>query len=521
MVRYSRNSVASQKDRRMSAGANPRNLEHPDPRSSDPHAVNARPRSDYMPAHHGLPLQPPGGERVPLQPPGDRVPRPHSADFLEFERSHPVQEQYRVGRGGRRVQPPRPKSSIGEIRKPEDFWSEEMYAQKMRESAVAYDPSGQGSRAQSRAGSRPPLTRSTTALGFTDQTVPQMNLSNLSNENFHPLQLSPTRDPGYSDHQLPSQLPPPPAFYQDTSPRDPLHQPSPRQQYPQPGLYSPNQSFNNSKSPILVQNQSFREDQMLQQNFKHQETPRSTHAHSHVQALPTSPRNQQFPGYGPGYVEPRNQYNHPSHVNNQYTPNHVQYLSNTKPGPTYSPTSPQYTQPSRAQDLSVSQHSDQSANHPFPTMAQNANLLSRMNGNYPPGTVQEHAAASPHPAEVGYTDNEPKLTVPPSLPQPQPRRAPSHTPTLYQNIPTNSRALSDPRPGGAGRLETATPNRFWEDRSPDFQGGDFRRSASARLPKQRTRTGDQTNQTNQQDESDENKKTLEQVHWGLQASRVS
>ena len=84
---------------------------------------------------------------------------------------------------------------------------------------------------------------------------------------------------------------------------------------------------------------------------------------------------------------------------------------------------------------------------------------------------------------------------------------------MYQNIPPNSKALSDPRPVSSCRLETATPNRLSEkfdsDRSNESQG-DFRRSASARLPKHKTRATDYLNNTFNE-ESDDSKKNSEQV----------
>merc|ERR1719295_1854952 len=81
---------------------------------------------------------------------------------------------------------------------------------------------------------------------------------------------------------------------------------------------------------------------------------------------------------------------------------------------------------------------------------------------------------------------------------------------MYQNLPansqqfqqqhhqephqgTNGRAYSDPRPPVMSRLESVTPNprvmdRVDSDNSRD-SGGDFRRSASARLPRNKNRGG--------------------------------
>ena len=190
----------------------------------------------------------PGGNLgLPAAP--TAAPRPHSADFLEFERNHPLQgggagrgaavpfadQTNRPGgghhTGGRpKSQPPRPKSSIGELRRPaDDFWSEQGYAQKMRESAYAYDPAT-ASRSQSRAGRGASIGRSATTQEFGEATNVigggmNLNMSQMSHQSsgggggggeddggFHPLQLSPARQ-GPDDaagSQLPGgQLPPP------------------------------------------------------------------------------------------------------------------------------------------------------------------------------------------------------------------------------------------------------------------------------------------------------------------------
>lgn len=68
-------------------------------------------------------------------------PRPHSADFLEYDRRHGPLEMMsnRRGSGGDVLtsppQEPRSKSSVGYSQEG-DFWSEENYALKMRESAL-------------------------------------------------------------------------------------------------------------------------------------------------------------------------------------------------------------------------------------------------------------------------------------------------------------------------------------------------------------------------------------------------
>ncbi|KAK7081765.1 hypothetical protein SK128_016479, partial [Halocaridina rubra] len=84
------------------------------------------------------------------------LPRPHSADFLEYDRKNNNSEMwsYRRGSGGELSKPSdmRPKSSIGQSDL--DHWSEENYAQKMRQSSLyhshlhnrnsRYSPAGRG-----------------------------------------------------------------------------------------------------------------------------------------------------------------------------------------------------------------------------------------------------------------------------------------------------------------------------------------------------------------------------------------
>ncbi|XP_069946457.1 uncharacterized protein [Cherax quadricarinatus] len=84
-------------------------------------------------------------------------PRPHSADFLDYDRRHGSSNMwsYRRGSGGDlpRHEETRPKSSVGQNES--DHWSEENYAQKMRQSSLyhshmhsrssaRYSPAGRG-----------------------------------------------------------------------------------------------------------------------------------------------------------------------------------------------------------------------------------------------------------------------------------------------------------------------------------------------------------------------------------------
>jgi hypothetical protein len=61
------------------------------------------------------------------------VPRPHSADFLEFEARNPESNRMRP----EQPRAPRPKSSLDINRTPDHYYySEASYAEKMRQSAV-------------------------------------------------------------------------------------------------------------------------------------------------------------------------------------------------------------------------------------------------------------------------------------------------------------------------------------------------------------------------------------------------
>ena len=428
-------------------------------------------------------------------------PRPHSADFLEFERSHPTSgtvtqtdQTVRSNYPRQRSQPPRPKSSIGEIRRPDDFWSEQGYAQKMRESAHAYDPSQ--SRSQSRTGAqRASIARSTTLQNFSDQAaVPgiNLNMSHSEDSSFHPLQLSPARH-GDEEH-LPGQLPPP-AFYQDNSPRDfhanhnrsRDHHPSPRGPYPPGIVYSPNQSYQQSPR---THNISYREDEG---GFSQTASPRN-HMHGHANQQPGHVIHHQ---QQPGAVHIIQQQQHVVNLNQQQhvvNLNQQQHFVNPNPQQIHVSAQPGGFHP--GQSL---QHNGVSYPHQYP--AHSAKLVQ-----------QTSTLNGPTLNHLGYIDNDTKITMPPSFPQPTPRKVSNpHTPTTYQNVPHNSKAHSDPRPLGSTRLETATPNRFQDRFESDrhSQDGDFRRSASARLPKQKARPGEYLNTTLQEEVGGD--KTGEQV----------
>lgn len=148
-----------------------------------------------------------------------KIPRPHSADFLEYERNHPTTRQVRRSvntdnTNPTKHQPQRPKSCIGEKIKSEDFWSEEGYAQKMRESAFVYEQSQSNSRSQSRGSQpiRPPMIKSHTLPANT-------NDQNKNTNSFYP----------YPEEQVP-----PPVFYQDQAQHfPPSYHPPPQLSYNQ------------------------------------------------------------------------------------------------------------------------------------------------------------------------------------------------------------------------------------------------------------------------------------------------
>ena len=607
VAQYSRDSYASSHDRRMSTGNNVANRNFPqiDGQSGlgDAHSHPQYPTSDNFPPHHGLPLQ--NGHQGQVQD-RQRVPRPHSADFLEYERTHP-ETRHRdtdVKKHPKKPQPQRPKSCIGEKVKPDDFWSEEVYAQKMRESAFVYEQSS--SRSQSRASQpvRPPMSKSSTmpVLFPSDPSKTPNNFYGFSSDsssvpdqqNFHPLQLSPARnslhsEPGPHSPNFPPQLPPP-AFYQDKSPRDPQlhsghqHNKSPRSPMQSQGgqFYSPNQSFASSNStphhstphqpiPYYHQNNSYQEDQEVansnaralqmtpvshrmtpsmykqEQNYVHHQSEmynmqdkftsanqqNEFYKHQMMQNQISQNHNELPQNQDQNLMQPNNQQMRrtPMHLSpNQSQPMHNQMLQNQhhimqnqlNNFQQFTENHQQYTlsrnefSGMKQEHIQTFGRNDAQANLKYQALSPDQQVsahMQRMNlhnqamspsHQYPPPQMNEN---------LGYADNEPKITMPPSFPQPLPRKQSTHTPTMYQNIPPNSKALSDPRPVSSCRLETATPNRLSEkfdsDRSNESQG-DFRRSASARLPKHKTRATDYLNNTFNE-ESDDSKKNSEQV----------
>ena len=386
--------------------------------------------------------------RRPAQTNGDhrRVTRPHSADFLEYERSHPGRggqpgqpgQGERERRHGVRTQPQRPKSCIGEKIRPGDFWSEEAYAQKMRESAFVLEPPGP--RSQSRGpghGAPPPAV----------QTLPAR-------------QPDPGHYPELGAHQ--SSTLPPPVFYQDQV----SLQQRPVSRAAQPPHYT----------------SSYQEDQEV--------------------------ANSNFP---PSYQSPpqhHQQHNfHPQQQQQRVTPNVYRYPPNYNQQPPHM----------RQQFGGQNEHQ----NHSF---VQSPGTVMNRDDRGRQQLMQQYYQSQNrniHPEDLeylthqqfgGYTDT--KIIQPPSIPQPLPRKQPPPpvTPQTYQNVPNNSKSFSDPRPVSVCRIEIATQSKLSDKFESD--GQDFRRSASARLPKQKSRASENNNNvmnTTMSGESDDSKKNGEAV----------
>ena len=370
-----------------------------------------------------------------------RAVRPHSADFLEYERTH---QQGRGGQGqpererrhGVKTQPQRPKSCIGEKIRPGDFWSEEAYAQKMRESAFVLEPSGPRSHSRGPGHSVHP-----------GQTILSPGANNHGEPGHYP-----------GPHMAPQTTLPPPVFYQDqvSVQQRPVSRAGQVPHYP--NSYQEDQEVADSNFPPSYQSPPQHHQQ--QYNFHPQQQQRMT---PNVYRYPPS-------------------YNHQTpHMRQQ------QYGGQTQPAV----QSPVIV---NRDDRSIQQQMQ----HQY--LAQNRNI-------HP-----QDLEYLTHQQFGGYTDT--KIIQPPSIPQPLPRKPPPPpvTPQTYQNVPYNSKSFSDPRPVSVCRIEIATENKFSD--KLDSDGQDFRRSASARLPKQKSRASENNNNvmnTTLSGESDDSKKNGEAV----------
>ena len=421
----------------------------------------------------GRPNQPPPAVHPP--PPQARVPRPHSADFLEYE-AEGVQRQEEVTTSNRQHhrQPQRPKSCIGEKVRPDDFWSEEVYAQKMRESAGWQYDQREVPRPQSR-GPRASVSRSTTAPvhpEYPEQAHPTISPARSGHNTSHSSQ---------GDRSFPGQLPPP-ASYQDNSPREvtgmarresaPAHVP---QHTPHNSSYQEDQEV----AALRLTPHQYRAQQeawFTQQREAQEMQMRQGQPRSHSVSQIRQPQQQQQQYQQQQYQQ--QQYQHQQYQQQQYQQQH------------------QYSQQQQYE-----QH------HQHLQYLQQQQLQQQQLKNPPTQQIQQNGA--------DLNGGEPRITVPPSFPQPLPRKVSApQTPTTYQNLPSNSRAYSDPRPQAYGRLESVTPNprtseRFDSDNSRD-SNGEFRRSASARLPRNKNRGAEPLNNT-MNEESGDSARSGEQV----------
>ena len=266
----------------------------------DVHIIHQQQRAG--PAHHAPERQ-------------QKIPRPHSADFLEYERNHPATRHVKrsVNTSNTHTQPQRPKSCIGEKIRTEDFWSEEGYAQKMRESAFVYEQSQSGPRPQSRGSQpiRPPMTKSHTLPANT-------NDQNKNTNSFYPYQGMET-----PDNQLP-----PPLFYQDSSPQGHHYPPS---YHPPPQLHRMTPSSYNHQMlhqrPVEAQHEMTeqREQRMMQlSHSQHQAGRAGVHlspGYHHQLTLPPS-----FP-----QPQPRKHSHQQTPTTYQNIPNNSKSFSDPRP----------------------------------------------------------------------------------------------------------------------------------------------------------------------------------------------
>ena len=417
--RHLSEEVAAYNDRRLSQGNNPamnRNL----------HRMPPQQNADDKNFNHQRQVS-------------TKIPRPHSADFLEYERTH-QQSVFYPGQTSvtlrsepqNRHQPQRPKSCIGEKLRPDDFWSEESYAQKMRESTRSQ------SRSQSRAAQ--PVQNNF-------PTTPQNNYQQQNNFT--------TPNNVYPDQHAPV---PPPAHYQD-------HQ--------------------------YLLNNSYQEDQEVALSNFPQNYPQQSQYQQQQHQRMTPNVYRQPPNYQ--YQSPMNNNIQQQQQQQQQRGYHQQQQFNGVAPVQMSTPNNNYQQQYNSRTLPYQQQQ--------PLVYQQNNLNNHINDQQ-----QQQQQFRGY-----YDQQDPKITVPPSIPQPLPRKQNNNnqTPTTYQNIPNNSKSYSDPRPVSVCRIELATPSRF-ADKIDNSEVQDFRRSASARLPKQKNRGNDFMNNTHS-GESDDSKKNGDPV----------
>ena len=393
-----------------------------------------------------------------------RVPRPHSADFLEYEAEGVQRPEGLQANHPPPHQPQRPKSCIGEKVRPDDFWSEEVYAQKMRESAGwQYDQ--REVRPQSR-GARNSISRSGTAAPALPEFAREQQQVHVS-----PPRSSQTNSHG-SQGGHPGQVPPP-AFYQDQSSRRDPHRTPPHQQ-------QNNSSYQEDQEVAALrltphQYRAQQEAWFTQQReaqevaFRQAAAQQRPHSRQTLSQQQIPPQQQQFQQQSQQqpqkYQHPLSQYQQQQQYQQQHYLQQQQYLHHQQ--------QQQHYQQQQQQQQQHNHHHQQQQQH----LQEQHELIYQQDRNFSQQSQQQHqygtgAASEKDVQQSNGRDSlgDTRVTMPPSFPQPQPRKLPApQTPTMYQNLPSNSqqfqqnppangRAYSDPRPPVLSRLESVTPN---------------------------------------------------------------
>ena len=389
--------------------------------------------------------------------PQQRVPRPHSADFLEYE-AEGVQRQegFQPNQPPVHQQPQRPKSCIGEKVRPDDFWSEEVYAQKMRESAGWQYDQRDTQRPQSR-GPRNSISRSSTAPDFAcEQQQHQQQKNHIS-----PARSLHNNSQGSQGHQ---QQVAPPAFYQDQSSRRDVH----RREVP----HQNNSSYQEDQEVAALrltphqyraQQEAWFTQQREAQEVALRQAQQRPHSRQTLSQQPVQTQQQQQfiqhsqqqqQKYQQYQYQQQQQYQHQQQQQQQQQ--HQQFIQQQ-----------QYLHHQQQNHLNRQQQHQQYQDQQEQNYQQDRNI-SHHQHQYGAQVAQKELQQ----ANLRDSSGDTRVTMPPSFPQPQPRKLPApQTPTMYQNLPansqhfqqqthqgTNGRAYSDPRPPVMSRLESVTPN---------------------------------------------------------------
>ena len=395
-----------------------------------------------------------------------RVPRPHSADFLEYEAEGVQRPEGLQANHPPPHQPQRPKSCIGEKVRPDDFWSEEVYAQKMRESAGwQYDQ--REVRPQSR-GARNSISRSGTAAPALPEFAREQQQVHVS-----PPRSSQTNSHG-SQGGHPGQVPPP-AFYQDQSSRRDPHRTPPHHQQQNNSSYQEDQevaALRLTPHQYRAQQEAWFTQQREAQEVAFRQAAAQQRPHSRQtlsqQQIPPHQQQQQFQQQSQQqpqkYQHPLSQYQQQQQYQQQHYLQQQQYLHHQQQQQHYQ---------QQQQQQQHNHHHQQQQQH----LQEQHELIYQQDRNFSQQSQQQHqyrtgAAFEKDVQQSNGRDSsgDTRVTMPPSFPQPQPRKLPApQTPTMYQNLPSNSqqfqqnppangRAYSDPRPPVLSRLESVTPN---------------------------------------------------------------